>query len=340
MKAIYLTQYGAADQAFEVRETEAPGVSSTEVLIAVDAFGLNYADVIARNGMYKDAPDLPGILGYECVGRVEEVGEEVKGLQVGQRVAAFTRFGAYAEKVKTDHRAVVAIPDDMPNGVAVALATQYCTAWYSAMEVMNLYPGNQVLIHAAAGGVGTALVQICKWKGCTIFGTAGSPEKLTYLKDLGVDYPINYRKSNFVKEVLKITKKPVLDAVFDPIGGKVFKRSTKLLGHGGKAVIFGASSREKKGMMAVLKLVFGYGFHTPIALLMKSQSWLGVNMLRVADYKPELIQKGMLEVLQMYKEGIAKPHVGGVFKASEIASAHHLLESRNSMGKIVVEWEK
>ena len=112
----------------------------------------------------------------------------------------------------------------------------------------------------------------------------------------------------------------------------------KILAFGGRMVIYGASSREEKGLWKLLKLVFGFGFHTPIANIMKSQSWVGVNMLRIGDTKPELIRKSMLACLKFYNDGIAKPHIGGIFKANEIASAHALLASRKSIGKIVVEW--
>jgi NADPH:quinone reductase-like Zn-dependent oxidoreductase len=287
MKAITLVKYGNPQEAFEVRETKIPEIDDDQVLIKVDAFGLNYADVMARNGIYPDAEKNPTVLGYECVGRVEKKGASVDHVEVGDRVLAFTRFGSYAEYAKTNHLGVIRINDTISNGDAVALATQYVTAWYSACEMMNLHEGDRVLVHAAAGGVGTALVQICKHLGCEVFGTASKPEKIQYLKDIGADHPINYAEKDFVKAVKKITKGDRMDAIFDPIGGSNFKRSLKVLNYGGRIVIFGASSRGKKGLGSLLKLGLGFGLHSPAPLIMKSQSWIGVNMLRVADHKPK-----------------------------------------------------
>ena len=191
MKAIYLVQYGQADQAFKVQDINTPLPNDNEVLIKVDAFGLNYADVMARNGLYKDAPPNPAILGYEVVGVIDKIGKNVKGLQTGQRVVAFTRFGAYAEYAIADERAIAPLPSETTNGEGLALATQYCTAIYSAYEMVNLHKGDNILVHAAAGGVGTAIVQLAKLKGCNVYGTASSSEKLEYLKSIGVDFPIN-----------------------------------------------------------------------------------------------------------------------------------------------------
>lgn len=339
MKAIELIKFGATgENAFTISERKDPEPKSEEVLVKVDAFGLNYADVMSRKGIYNDCPPLPAVLGYESVGTVEKIGSEVTAVKKGDRVVAFTRFGSYAEKVVTPELAVAKIPEEMSNGEAVALATQYCTAWYSGFEAINIYPGEHVLVHAAAGGVGTALVQLLKWKGAIVYGTASSDKKLEYLKDLGVDFPINYTKTDFVEEILRLRGKSRLDVIFDPIGGSNFKRSLKVLGYGGRIVPFGASSREKKGLLSLLKVGFGFGFHSPVGHIMKSQTWAGVNMLRIADNKPELMNFCMNQVIELYKQGVCKPHVGGVFSANEIGKAHDFLESRKSIGKLVVEW--
>jgi NADPH2:quinone reductase len=339
MKAFQLKAFGKrGNEAFELAEVEEPKCGEGQVKIKVDAFGLNFADVMARKGIYNDCPPLPAILGYECVGQVEEIGDGVEGLNPDDRVIAFTRFGSYAEKVVTDERGVQKIDDIISNGKAVALATQYCTAWFAACEAIKIYPGEHVLVHAAAGGVGTALVQIAKWKGCTVYGTASSPKKLEYLKSIGVDYPINYLENSFVEEIQKIRGKERVDVIFDPVGGKNFRDSLKVLAYGGRIVPYGASSREKSGLWSLLKVAWGFGLHLPVGNIMKSQTWAGVNMLRIADYKPDVLKICLEGVYQLYEQGIAKPHVGGVFKANELGKAHDFLESRKSMGKLVVEW--
>jgi NADPH:quinone reductase-like Zn-dependent oxidoreductase len=338
MKGIFLKKFGEVDLAFEVKETPSPKPEPHQVKIKVEAFGLNFADVLARKGLYGDAPPLPCILGYECVGTIAEVGQAITKFNEGDRVLAFTRFGSYAQFAVTDSRAVVKIDNDIKSDVALALGTQYCTAYYAAYECLSLHAGDVVLIHAAAGGVGVALTQLAKEKGCTVIGTVGSNEKFDFIKANGVDHPINYRTTNFEEEVRKILGKRRVDAIFDAVGGKTFKQGMKVLNYGGSNVIYGAASRTNGGLMANLKLLFGFGFYTPIKFLMKSQNVIGVNMLRIADYKPEIIQLCLEKVYELYQLEIVKPHVGKVFKANEIASAHALLESRNSRGKIAVEW--
>ena len=340
MKAITLIKNGHPDTAFEMREHPEPTPTEGQVLIRVEASGLNFADVMARNGMYRDAPPIPSIVGYEVVGKIEKLGSGVTGFEVGQRVVGLTRFGGYAELAVTDERAIAAIPDDMDKGVAAALATQYCTAWYAACEATNLFEGEKVLIHAAAGGVGTALTQIAKYRGCEIFGTAGSDEKLDFLKKNGVDHAINYRKTDFVDEVKKVLKDDRLDVAFDSIGGKTYSLSGKLLGSGGRLISYGAASRSgaKGGIFSTLKLVWDFGIYHPVGLISSSQSKIGVNMLRLADNQPQVIQRCMHKVVELANQGILKPHVGGVFPASEMNKAHALLESRKSIGKIIVEW--
>ena len=339
MKVIQLKKFGATgEKAFQVADIEDPKPGTDDVLVQVDAFGLNFADVMARKGIYNDCPPLPAVLGYESVGTVLEIGKNVETIKVGDRVVAFTRFGSYAEKVVTPQLAVAKIPVEMSNGEAVAMATQYCTAWFSGFEAINVYPGEHVLIHAAAGGVGTALVQLLKWKKAVVYGTASSEEKLEYLRSIGVDFPINYKENDFVEEIKKINGGKRCDVIFDPIGGSNFKKSLNILAYGGRIVPFGASSREKKGILSLLKVAFGFGFHSPVSNIMKSQIWAGVNMLRIADEKPELMNFCMNQVIDLYKKGICKPHVGGIFKSDEIGKALDFLESRKSMGKIVVEW--
>ena len=336
MKVIQLVKNGSASSAFEVKDIEKPSPKSEEVLIKVAAFGLNYADVMARNGLYADAPPLPSVLGYEAVGTINKLGANVQGFEIGQKVVAFTRFGAYAEYCIADHRAIAILPETIAKGEAVALATKYCTAYFSDLEMVNLHEGDNVLIHAAAGGVGTALIQLAKEKSCNIYGTAGSKDKLDYLKQQGVDFPINYRKEDFAEHIQKLNVR--MDVIFDPVGGSSFKRDKTILAHGGRIICFGGSERSSGGIIQTLKFVLGFGFISPIGLLMKSQGVIGVNMLRIADHKPQVLQRIIKGVIELFNQGKIKPHVGGSFKADEIAEAHDFLENRKSIGKIVVEW--
>ena len=337
MKAVYLTKYGKAEDAFEMREINKPQPGPNDVLIKVECFGLNFADVIARRGLYPDAPKNPALLGYDVAGTVEAWGENVSGFNVGDRVAALTRFGGYAEYAVTMQEGVAKIPDGFPLDLSTALATQACTAFYCAEDCVTLHKGDNVLIHAAAGGVGTVLVQIAKYRGCTVFGTA-STGKQDYLKSIGVDHPIDYTKEDFSGRIKEILGGNKLDVVFDSIGGKTFKNSYKLLQPGGAMVNFGAASQLNGGKIAAIGMALNFGFYSPIQLLMSSKSLNAVNMLRIADYKPRVFKEVFEGVMQLVDKGVIKPHIAQKFHAEEIAKAHALLESRKSIGKVVVSW--
>lgn len=339
MNAAYLIKYGNAENAFKIRKADKPQQNPNQVLIKVEAFGLNFADVMARLGLYKAAPPLPAILGYDVVGEIEAIGTNVNHVKLGDRVIALTKFGGYAEFALADKEVVYKIPNSFSAGVAVALATQYSTAYFLSHHMANLQENDIVLIHAAAGGVGTALVQMALHKKCIVFGTCGSDEKVAYLKKNGVQYPINYRKNDFEDVVRKIIEKKGLDAVFDPIGGKSVKKDFRLLGAGGRVFSFGVSSmNQTKTIFGKLRVLWQFGFYHPLQFLSGSKGIVGINMLKVGEENPEKMAKVMQEVILLTEEGILTPHIGGEYQVEQLAEAHAFLESRKSMGKIVVKW--
>jgi NADPH2:quinone reductase len=340
MKAALLKQLGNPHSAFEIREVNSPTLDTLDVLIQVEAFGLNFADVMARNGLYKDAPPIPSVLGYDVVGKVIESGGDEGKFLIGKRVVAMTRFGGYAELAKTDYRACAVIPEDWSATMATALATQYCTAYYAAFECVRLHANDTVLIHAAGGGVGTALTQLAKIAGCTIIGTTGSDSKFDYLREQGVDYPINYLKNDYEQEINRLIGKQKIDVAFNSVGGTTFKKDLRLLNKGGKSVVYGAAERsgKKGGIFATLQLAWNFGIQSPIPLLVNSQGVIGVNMLRIADYKQNVLQHCLKEVVHMTTKGELVPQEGGTFGIDELGKAHEFLESRKSTGKIAVKW--
>ena len=338
MKAVVLKKYGSASQAFELREVKTPIPAKGEVLIQVAYSGLNFADVMARKGLYKEAPPLPCIIGYDVAGTVLETGAGVNNVKPGDRVMAVTRFGGYAEKVVTDARAVIAIPEGWDAVKAIALTTQYATAWFAAAEMVNLHKGDKVLIQSGAGGVGIALIQFAKHKGCEIFATAGSPEKIDYLKDLGVHHPINYTTQDFKDEVIRITNGKGVDAIFDAVGGSSVKKGMSILSAGGRLVCYGASVLSNKNLLGKIKAGLSFGFYHPAMLMMPSKSIIGINMLKIADNKPDMMQHCLQSVVQLAKEGVFVPKVSQVFPIAEIAKAHTMLESRQTIGKVVMQW--
>lgn len=341
MRAWVLKKHGAAHGAFALENRPDPTPGPEEVRIRAEAFGLNFADVMARRGLYRDAPPLPAVLGYETVGQIDAVGTAVNFLHPGQRVVAFTRFGGYADTVVVPALAALPLSATADAAEATALATQYGTAYYCAEEMVRLHPGDKVLIQAAAGGVGTALVQLAKRRGAVVFGTAGSEKKLEYLRTLGVDHPINYRKEEFYAAVQKTLGKDRLDVVFDNLGGKAFRQARALLGSGGRMVYYGVASRVggSGGLFANLKLAWQTGLPHPLQHLIKSQGLIGVNMLRIGDNKPLVLRRVLEEVVRLYETGELKPTVGARYPHTQLAEAHAHLEGRASIGKVAVLWD-
>lgn len=338
MKAIFLVKNGLASSAFEFREIPIPIPQPEQVLIKVEAFGLNFADIMARNGMYKEAPPLPCVLGYDVAGTVASVGVAVSNVKKGDRVTAMTRFGGYAEYALTDSRATAVIADNIESTTATAMTTQFCTAYFAAAEMVNLHPGDKVLIQSGAGGVGTALIQFAKYKQCEIFSTAGSIEKLEHLKLAGVHHAINYITQDFEKEIQQITGGKGVDVIFDAVGGKSVKKGFRSLAAGGRIVCYGAADMNNKNILGKIKAALAFGIYHPVMLMMPSKGMIGINMLRVADQHPETLQRCLAAVVQLTEQGIFKPEIGKVFPASEIAAAHNYLESRKSTGKVAIRW--
>lgn len=340
-QSYFIVRHGNARNAFELRESDIPAKKDGHIRVETEGFGINFADIMARKGLYQDAPPTPCVVGYESVGRtMDDSVIDGEKIPAGTRVVAFSRFGGYSTHVLADERAVQPIPEDIPLGEALALAVQYCTAYHCAEERVSVFPEDHVLVQAAAGGVGTALVQLLKRKGCTIYGTAGSDEKLAYIKEQGVHHPINYRTQDFAKVIKEKLGSRGLDIVFDSLGGKSYSKGFNSLGKGGRIVGYGAAEQVAGGLAVVnaLKLAANFGLFSPIQLLMNSRGMIGVNMLHVADDRPEVLARTMKAVVDLWKAGEIKPVVGAEFPAEQLAEAHEFVEGRKSMGKVAVKW--
>lgn len=338
MKAVFLIKHGEPSTSFEVREVPKPTPSKGQALIKVEAFGLNFADVMARRGLYKEAPPMPCILGYDIAGIVEWAEEGNSDVRVGDRVMAMSRFGGYAEYAVTEALAMAKIPSSLDAPTATALTTQYCTAYFAAAEMVNLHEGDKVLIQSGAGGVGTALIQLAKHKKCEIFATAGSADKIDYLGSIGVHHPINYTSQDFETEIKSLTNNRGVDVIFDAVGGKSVKKGMRSLASGGRLVCYGASDLTNRNIFGKIKTGLQFGIYHPAMLMMPSKSIIGVNMLKIADNKPEVIQRCLKQVVRLTEEGIFQPVLSKVFPVTEIVAAHEYLEKRKSIGKVAVTW--
>lgn len=333
-----LKAIGPAAQAFELREIELPALQPNEVLIESEAFGLNYADVMARLGLYREAPPMPCVLGYELVGRVTEVGAGVATEWVGKRVLAFTRFGAYAKHAITTINALVDIAD-LPAHEALPFATQGVTAYYMAEILSPLEAHDNVLVHAAAGGVGSLLVQLAKRKGAKVVAKIGSEQKTAYVKSLGADEVILYKQTDYAQAVATFFGPTGLTASFNAVGGASAKKDLKMLGPGGRLFLFGgADLATRKGLLGKISFLWDMGLVLPVGLMMQSKNLLGVNMLKLADANPELIQKCMECMLKLYSEKAIQLPLVTSYKISEFAAAHEALGGGQTSGKMVIYW--
>lgn len=339
-EALVLKSKGNAERAFERRTITIDGPKDAEVLIESEAFGLNYADVMARLGLYREAPPMPCVIGYEMVGRIIEVGNNVSKDLLGKRVVAFCRFGGYAKKVVTKDYAVVEI-NETPAEEAMFLCTQAVTAYYMAEYLTPVHKNEKVLIHAAAGGVGSVLIQLAKRKGAIVFAKIGDDSKKELVQKLGADFVLNYHEIDYADQMNELLKGDRLDVSFNPFGGSTYKKDMALLGSGGRIILFGGSelSSGKWGFFSKLNFVRQMGLVLPIGLMMRSKNILGVNMLKIADNRPEVMKDCLQDVYSLYQNKEILPQVGGVYSVSNIAKAHADLESGRTTGKLVVKWD-
>lgn len=338
-EAFFLKQTGDAHQAFELKSYELKAPEGIEVVIESEAFGLNYADVMARRGLYREAPPFPCVVGYEVVGTVVECGSEANQGLKGKRVVAFCRFGGYGKHVITNDYAVVEVGDEEAAEL-LALCTQAVTAYYMAEYLTPIHSIDTVLVHAAAGGVGTILIQLAKLKGARVIAKIGREEKRELVESLGADYVVNYNKTAYSEDIERYLEGERLDVSFNPVAGSTYKKDMALLGSGGRMILFGGSelSNGKWGIFSKLNFVRKMGLVLPIGLMMRSKNILGVNMLKIADNKPRVLEHCLKEVVRLYSEGQLKPQTGGIYTSDKLAEAHAALESGKTTGKLAVYW--
>lgn len=336
MKQIVTTTTGDID-VLKVQEQTDPKPASGEVLICVKAAGLNFADILARQGLYPDGPRKPCVMGYEVSGVVEQVGEGVDGSLMSKPVVAMTRFGGQSELVAVKASQMFEKPENLTFEQAAAIPVNYLTA-YALMVVMgSLHQGESVLIHNAGGGVGLAALDIAKKIGAVTFGTA-SPSKHQFLKERGLDHPIDYRSQDWLPVLKDLTTGRGVDLVLDPIGGAHWRKSYAALRHTGRLGMFGVSTASATGFRGKLKLAKAAlqmpRFH-PLSLLSKNRGVFGLNLGHLW-HEPEKVAVWMREILKGVKEGWIKPHVDRAFRFEEAGAAHQYLEQRKNIGKVVL----
>jgi NADPH:quinone reductase-like Zn-dependent oxidoreductase len=331
VRAVVLTQHGGYD-ALQVQDRPAPACGPGQVRIRVAAAGVNFADTMARVGLYPDAPPTPCVLGYEVAGRVTEAGPGVTAPIVGDRVVAGTRFGGYAEEVVAGAADTVPLPAALSDEQGAAVPVNYATAHAALFEAGGLRRGERVLVHAAAGGVGIAATQLAVAGGAEVWGTA-SPGKHEAIRGFGVAHPLDYTRRGWWRGL------PPFDIVLDALGGASLRRSYRLLRPGGRLVAYGASSvmsGERRSLRHALpaRLAMGRGFDL-VDQMSDSKTVAGLNLLRLWD------DRGTLEPwISPLREGLAagtvRPVVAAAIPFSRAGEAHRLIAERRNVGKIVL----
>ncbi|TMA74729.1 MAG: zinc-binding dehydrogenase [Deltaproteobacteria bacterium] len=329
MRQVVITRRGGPE-VLEVREAPDLKPAPGQVRIRVRAAGVNFADVMARVGMYPDAPPLPGVLGYEVSGEIDLPID-----RAGEKVIALTRFGGQSEMVCVPAGAVIPMPSGLSFAEAASIPVVWLTAWHMLVELGNLRRGHVVLIHAAAGGVGTAAVQICRKFGATSIGTASSG-KHERLRELGLSHAIDYRKLDFEPEVKRITGGRGVDIALDPVG--TFRKSFRCLAPVGRLMMYGASatvSGERRNLFAALGTVLKMRWFHPLQLLPDNKGIFGVNMGQLWG-ETELLAREMREVLKGFSAGEFKAIVDQEVPFAEARRAHERLQARKNFGKVVL----
>jgi NADPH2:quinone reductase len=315
MKAISIHEFGGPEQ-LRLEAIEKPQPKVDEVLIKNAAAGINYADIMVRSGTYLRNPQLPTIPGFEAAGIVAAVGANVTDWHVGQRVLALVREGGYAEYVVANISQLVPIPDGMAFSQATALLVQGLTA---VALLRDVQAGQTIVVHAAAGGVGSLLVQLAKYKGARVIGTASSAAKLAKAMELGADVGINYTESDWAEQLLKATNGNGADFIIEMVGGDIGRQNLNCLATYGTMIVYGSASREDfhisaLGLLANMHTVKGY------YLTLDSP----YNRAQYAKELMEHIKAGRLQVMVT------------AFPLARAADAHRAIEGRTTMGKVVL----
>lgn len=337
MRQIWITKNGPPE-VLQVREAPDPIAASGQVRIRVHAAGINFADLMARVGLYPDAPKLPCVVGYEVAGEIDQVGPgaEKSGFAVGDRVFGMPKFGGYTDTLVIGSDQVFRIPAKMTFEEAAALPVVYLTAHHMMLFTGHLRPGSSVLIHSAAGGVGLAAIQLARARKCVIFGTA-SPRKHDFLRAEGCQHPID-SAGPVAPAVRAVVGERGLDLVLDPVGGKSWTEGYELLGAGGRLVAFGlsaAASGKKRSLLHAAAQIFRVKRYSPMNLMDENKTVSGTNMGHLFD-RLDLLRPQFEALLAMYEAGEIKPRVDKVFRFDEAAAAHHYLHDRKAIGKVVL----
>ena len=337
MRKVVYPKVGGVDSIQIVEEDDLiPGHG--EVCVRIHRAGINFADLMMRQGLYGSNPDYPFTPGYEAAGEILSIGEGVDGLSEGQRVLAMTGFGGYSEMVCLDSNRIIPLPDSVSFDQAAALPVTYGTAYHMLVYLGNLSEGDTVLVHHAAGGVGTAVAQICQAYGVSkVIGTASAPKK-EFVESLGMHF-VDSKSEDFVSVCKSLTDGKGVNHAIDPVGGKPLMRSYKALCRGGKLYCFGASSAvkgEKRSVATAMSMWATTPKFDPLKMMRSNKAVFGVHMGLLDD---ESIFKGHLEALSdMLLKGKIDPIIDSVWRFEQVSEAQKHMHDRKNRGKILLDF--
>jgi NADPH:quinone reductase-like Zn-dependent oxidoreductase len=337
LRQVWITRAGPPE-VLVLREAPDPAPKPGEVLIGVRASGVNFADILARLGLYPDAPKLPAVVGYEVAGDIAAVGDGVTR-SIGEKVLALTRFGGYSDRVCVPAAQAFPLPENMSYEEGAAVPVNYLTAYQMLVQMGSLKPGERVLVHSAGGGVGLAAIDLCKIHGAEIIGTA-SASKHAFLRERGVDHMIDYTTQDYEPEVKRLTKGRGVHIVLDAMGGEHWKKGYQCLAPTGRLVMFGISNAvagKTRSMLSIFKMLIKTPFFSfpPPRLMNDNKALIGVNLGHMWGEK-ELLGRWILQILAWYREGKIRPTVDARFPLAEAAAAHHYIQDRKNIGKVVL----
>jgi NADPH:quinone reductase-like Zn-dependent oxidoreductase len=336
MRQAVITRHGPPD-VFEMREAPDPQPGHGELRIRVRAAGINFADVLARLGLYPDAPKPPVVVGYEVAGHVDGIGRDVTGFSEGERVVALTRFGGYADTVVVPAGQVFHFPDELSDSEAAAVPVTYLTAAIALYRMAALAPNETVLIHNAGGGVGIAATQLARLRRATVIGTA-SAFKHDALRSFGVEYAIDYRHADVAQEVRKLTRGRGVDVILDPIGGRSFLTSYRMLAPLGRLIIFGLSAAapsERRNVWHALRAWMSTPKFDPMSLINRNRGVFGLHVGHLWGERRQLAAIMDMLVNEL-GAGRITPVVARTFPLERVADAHRFIQSRSNIGKVVL----
>lgn len=338
MRQVWITKAGAPET-LQVKEAADPVAGPNQVRVRVRAAGVNFADVLARIGIYPDAPPLPAVVGYEISGVIDQVGAQVQGYREGDRVIGLCRFGGYSDTVVLSPESLFPMPPSMDFLPAAAIPVNYLTAYQMLFVMGSLRRGDRILVHSAAGGVGLAVGEMARIAGAEVIGVA-SPSKHAFLKERGVHHTLSSHSTDLVAEVKRATGGRGVELALDPIGGKSWAQSYECLRPTGRIVMFGiagAATGKTKNTFSFLKTAMSIPWlkFNPVTLINDNKGAIGVNMGHLWDEQEKVRQWG-LEILRWVQEGKVQPHVDKAFRFDEAPSAHHYLQDRKNIGKVLL----